>query len=81
MDNGHHYGWMIVVLIVFFGCYWIYSSNRPDSYTKGATHNEQIRTDWPFSLHIGEGGCATIGADRAKKVVNKDAPILNEVKK
>lgn len=71
-ENAHHWGWMIIVLIIFFGAYWIYSTNRPDSYTRGAIHAEQHRQDWPLSVHIGEGGCAHL--DSLK-------PLTNSVKK
>lgn len=66
MDNQHHYGWMAVVLIIVCVCVYIWASNRPniDNYGKDSTHNEQHRQDWPLSVHIGEGGCANLAAQR-----------------
>lgn len=68
METQHHYGWMIVVIIVFFGALYIWSANRPDTenYGKGAYHEDVHRQDWPFSIHVGEGGCQTIGAEKAR---------------
>lgn len=60
MEREHHYGWMAVVLIMFGVVTYIWSTNRPDSYQKGAIHAEQHRQDWPLSFHVGEGGCAHI---------------------
>lgn len=64
MDNQHHWGWMVVVIIIVAVAAWIYSSNRPDveNYGRGSIHGGDMhRQDWPFSIHIGESGCQTIG--------------------
>lgn len=53
----HHWGWMIVVLIIFGTVTYIWSINRPDNYANGAVHSESHRQDWPLSIHIGEGSC------------------------
>lgn len=58
MQQQHHYGWMVVVLIIFGVSTYIFTINRPDEYSKGAIHAEQHRQDWPLSVHVGEGGCA-----------------------
>lgn len=75
--TGHHWGWMIVVLIIFGGVTYIWSTNRPDQYEKGSIHAEQHRQDWPLSIHVGEGGCATIGKDKANV---KIAPVAADPK-
>jgi len=70
-STAHHWGWMAVVLIVFGVSAYIYSINRPDEYNKGSIHNEEHRQDWPLSIHIGEGGCASLGAVKAKELKNE----------
>lgn len=70
MDNVHHYGWMIVVLVVFGITTYIFSINRPDSYKGNAIHAEQHRQDWPLSIHVGEGGCARMSPDNLKSLTN-----------
>lgn len=59
-STAHHWGWMVVVLIIFGGVTYIWSINRPDQYEKGSIHAEQHRQDWPLSIHIGEGSCARL---------------------
>lgn len=71
--TAHHWGWMIVILIIFGVCAYIWSINRPDieNYGKGSYHSEAHRQDWPFSIHIGEGGCQTVG-EMIKHKISKD---------
>lgn len=67
MEPVHHWGWMIVVLIVFGTGTYIFTINRPDAYGGHSIHAEQHRQDWPFSMHIGEGGCAHLPIDKPLK--------------
>lgn len=68
----HHYFWMITLVFIFLVCVWIYANNRPDQYEKGSIHAEQHRQDWPFSIHVAEGGCARM--DSLKGVTNAVLP-------
>ena len=60
----HHYFWMATILIVVFGIYWIYSSNRPDTYERGAVHVED--KGWAL-IEIGKGGCARMDSLKGMK--------------
>lgn len=71
MENSHHWGWMLVVLIIFGVGTYIFTLNRPDTYKGNAIHAEQHRNDWPLSIHIGEGGCAHLPFDKPVSVVKK----------
>lgn len=57
MESHHHWAWMAVVLIIFGCAIYIW---RPNNYEKGSIHQEMHREDLPLSIHIGEGGCATL---------------------
>lgn len=71
MDKTHHFGWMLVVLIIFGVGTYIFTVNRPDDYSGHSIHAEQHRQDWPFSIHVGEGGCARMDALGSLKKVKK----------
>lgn len=58
-STAHHWGWMVVVLIVFGVVTYVFTLNRPDV-QKGGYQADYHRQDWPLSIHIGEGGCARI---------------------
>ena len=60
----HHYFWMATILIVVFGLYWIYSSNRPEQYEKGSVHVED--RGWAV-IEIGKGSCARMDSLKALK--------------
>lgn len=70
MNDNHHYLWIFFAFCVFGGVLstYIFTVNRPDNYAKGSMHLEQHRQDWPFSIHIGEGGCASIPTKSEKKI-------------
>ncbi len=74
MESQHHWGWIVVAVLCLGAVTYIFTINRPDenNYSKGSSHIEQHRQDWPFSIHIGEGGCATLDALKAKKEIKSD---------
>lgn len=56
MNNAQHWGWMIVVLVVFGCCTYLFTVNRPDV-QKGGLHVEDH--GWAV-IEIGRGGCARL---------------------
>lgn len=67
MDNkGQLAGWeAAIIIILFLGCgllayLWATKETEKNQYLSGSnpTISDVKRTDWPFSIHIGEGGCA-----------------------
>lgn len=70
MNETHHWGWIIFAFAVLVTGAYIFTLNRADVYKGNALHAEQHRQDWPFSIHIGEGGCARL--DSFKPLLNQD---------
>ena len=65
---------MAVILIIFGVSAYIYSINRPDIIKSGATQIVEHEQNWPLSISIGKGGCATLGGKSAK-----DSPTVGNV--
>ena len=63
MNSTHHYLWIGFAFCVLCAVTYLVTLNRPDSYKGNAIHAEQHRQDWPLSIHIGEGGCASLRPD------------------
>lgn len=76
-STAHHYGWMAVVLIIFGVVTYVFTLNRPDV-QKGGFSADYKRQDWPFSIHIGEGGCAKL--DSLKGFNEKNPITFNSIK-
>jgi len=64
--KGQLAGWealIIVVLLItcgILGYLWATKKTETNQYLAGSNPNvaDIHRTDWPFSIHIGEGGCS-----------------------
>ena len=65
-STAHHYGWMLVVLIIFGVSTYIFTLNRPDV-KKGGYQMDYHPQDWPLSIHIGEGSCARLDSTKGLK--------------
>lgn len=76
MDNQHHWGWMIVVVIIAGIIAWIYSANRADvnNYGKDSTHNEQNHTN--YGLIVLQPGCQNTKAESFMKELKKNVKPL-----
>ena len=74
MNNAHHWGWMVVVLVGLGVVTYIFTLNRPDV-QKGGYHGELHQENWPLSIHIGEGGCARLDSTKGLQdaLVNKNS--------
>ena len=71
MNESHHYLWIFFAFSVLAIVTYFFTINRPDNYQRGAIHAEYHRTDWPLSIHIGEGGCATLRDFRPGNILNR----------
>lgn len=63
---GSHIIWAFVVLIIVAVVTYIFTLNRPDV-QKGGFQADYHRQDWPFSIHVGEGGCARLDSLKGEK--------------
>lgn len=73
-NKGQMAAYEALIIIVLLGAVaflgWLWASKKTENTVYQAeskpTVSDTHRTDWPFSIHIGEGGCARLPTSNEK---------------